>query len=529
LLLGMNEPGIQKGKKGMTLLNMIKLNVSIVCLACAHAMPAVAVQTAWNNPNANMAAGSLKPGYAQLSWSKGTVLPIRLRSGMVTMISLPAGEQIEDATIGNDAMFNIDATQGTNVMYITPMTTVQGGDTNMIVSGKSGNQYIFYLRAEPTNSAEVTYSQVEIVMDGNATMPNMPGAAATPGGGMSSIFKKTTKSAGNSNTIGVDGEDYGWIKSMKIDPSEFRFDLDIFVPNPDDYVIAPERVWRDRIFTYIDFGDKVIAMTQRPVVSLLVEGGESPVGFRTDGEDGRLLIVEAVGDMVLRSGQRIVCIKKREKPFLIADTASVMALAEANVAQSMMSAQSLNTMTYGYDMAAINNAGMNYTGTPVMVGNVANTNPSGYYMPSGFVAGQVYPQQTTQPRSSNGAVVMMPTERVTAGSYLPQSNIPIISSNQSGVAVELKSDTSVKALDDYWVGLLAKFSGENGQGLLTPYKDKVFFAVDEQGVGELGASATTARLYRLRIGPMSDIDEAQKLCDKLLKFSGASCNVVRIQ
>ena len=511
----------------MTFFNTIKLNISLLCLACVCTVPTsvLAAQTAWNNPNANMAAGSTKPGYAQLSWSKGTVLPIRLRSGMVTMISLPAGEQIDEATIGNDSMFNIDTAPGANVMYITPSASVQGGDTNMIVSGKSGNQYIFYLRAEPTNSSEITYSQVEVVMDGNTVLPNA-GATATPSGGMSSIFKKSKKSSGS--TVGVDGEDFGWIKSMKIDPSEFRFDLDIFVPNPDDYVIAPERVWRDRIFTYIDFGDKVIAMTQRPVVSLLVEGGESPVGFRTDGEDGRLLIVEAVGDMVLRSGQRIVCIKKREKPFLIADTNSVMALAEANVAQSMMSGQSLGNVAYGYDMAAINNAGVNYTGTPVMVGNVANTNPSGYYMPAGFVAGQVYPQPT-QRTSSNGALTMMPTERVTAGSYLPQSNIPIISSNQSGVAVELKSDTSVKALDDYWVGLSAKFSGENGQGLLTPYKDKVFFAVDEQGVGELGSGATTARLYRLRIGPMADIDAAQKLCDQLLKFSSASCSVVRIQ
>ena len=513
----------------MTFLNTIKLNISILCLACVCAMPvsANAAQTAWNNPNANMAAGSTKPGYAQLSWSKGTVLPIRLRSGMVTMITLPAGEQIEEGIFGDDGLFSTEGTvQGTNIMYLTPLQGVQGGDTNLIVTGKSGNQYIFYLRAEPANSSEITYSQVEIVMDGHATLPNVGGVATTGGGSMSSIFKKTKNSS--NNTIGVDGEDFGWIKSMKIDPSEFRFDLDIFVPNPDDYVIAPERVWRDRIFTYIDFGDKVIAMTQRPVVSLLVEGGESPVGFRTDGQDGRLLIVEAVGDMVLRSGQRIVCIKKREKPFLIADTNSVMALAEANVAQSMMSAQSLNTMAYGYDMAAINNAGVNYTGTPVMDGNVENTNPSGYYMPAGFVAGQVYPQPTTQ-ATSNGSVVMMPTERVTAGSYLPQSNIPIISSNQSGVAVELKSDTSVKALDDYWVGLLAKFSGENGQGLLTPYKDKVFFAVDEQGVGALGSGSTTARLYRLRIGPMADIDAAQKLCDQLLKFSGASCNVVRIQ
>ena len=511
----------------MRFLNTLKLNVSWLCLACVCALPvaAPAAQNAWNNPNANMAAGSTKPGYAQLSWSKGTVLPIRLRSGMVTMISLPNGEQIDEATIGNDQMFKIDTQPGANVMYLTPL--VQGGDTNMIVSGKSGNQYIFYLRAEPTNSSEITYSQVEVVMDGNTTIMGSNGATNTAVGGMSSIFKKNTKSS--SSTIGVDGEDYGWIKSMKIDPSEFRFDLDIFVPNPDDYVIAPERVWRDRIFTYIDFGDKVIAMTQRPVVSLLVEGGESPVGFRTDGEDGRLLIVEAVGDMVLRSGQRIVCIKKREKPFLIADTNSVMALAEANVAQSMISGQSLNTLTYGYDMAAINSAGVNYTGTPVMVGNTANTNPAGYYMPAGFVAGQVYPQPTSTGGVSTGAVTMMPTERVTAGSYLPQSNIPIISSNQTGVAVELKSDTSVKALDDYWVGLLAKFSGENGVGLLSKYKDKVFFAVDEQGVGDLGSGATTARLYRLRIGPMADIDTAQKLCDQLLNFSGTTCNVVRIQ
>ena len=298
------------------------------------------------------------------------------------------------------------------------------------------------------------------------------------------------------------------------------------MPNPDDYVIAPERVWRDRIFTYIDFGDKVIAMTQRPVVSLLVEGGESPVGFRTDGEDGRLLIVEAVGDMVLRSGQRIVCIKKREKPFLIADTASVMALAEANVAQGMLSGQSLNNIAYNADMTAMNlSAGTNYTTTPMFVGDGANpVTGAGYYMPAGFAgAGGVVMG------SGTSGLTMMPTQRNTAGSYLPQSNIPLITSNQSGVAIELKSDTSVKALDDYWTGLLAKFSGEDGQGLLTPYKDMVFFAVDEQGVGDLGASSSTARLYRLRIGPMSDIETAQKLCDQLLKFSGASCSVVRIQ
>ncbi len=514
----------------MILGKIISLGLSAFCMAGILTLPAYSatsdygIQAAWDNPTANMAAGSIKPGYAQLTWSPGSVLPIKLRNGMITMLNLPNGEQIADAVVGNQGMFQVDGNKGDRTLFISPAASTQGGDTNMIITGASGNKYIFYLRAEPSNSSEITYSQVDILLDGNAGMPMMGAGATTTSGGAGSIFNKqvTTTAA---NTVGVDGEDYGWIKSMKIDPSEFRFDLDIFVPNPDDYVIAPERVWRDRIFTYIDFGDKVISMTQRPVVSLLVEGGESPVGFRTDGEDGRLLIVEAVGDMVLRSGQRIVCIKKREKPFLIADTASVMALAEANVAQSMLSGQSLNNIAYTDSMAAMS-MGTGYTGTPVFVGNnqtVNQTTGAGYYMPAGFTA------PMTMPASSGSVVNMLPQQRNTAGAYLPQTNIPLIASNQVGVAVELKSDTSVKALDDYWATLLAKFSGDEGQGLLTPYKDKVFFAVDEQGVGELGAASSAARQYRLRIGPLKDIDTAQTLCDKLLNFSSTSCSVVRMQ
>ena len=508
----------KRKERKMVLVKYLGIQLSLICAFCVGAMARdYGVQNAWDNPNANMTTGSVKPGYAQLSWASGTVLPVKLRNGMVTMVNLPNGEQIEDAVVGNNGLFSIDANQGGRTLYITPNPDNMGSDTNMIVTGKSGNIYTFYLRSEPSNASEITYSQVDVVLDGNARLATANSAAPATGT-MNSIFKK---SSGKSGTVGVDGEDYGWIKTMKIDPSEFRFDLDIFVPNPDDYVIAPERVWRDRVFTYIDFGDKVISMTQRPVVSLLVEGGESPVGFRTDGEDGRLLIVEAVGDMVLRSGQRIVCIKKRSKPFLIADTASVMALAEANVAQSMMSGQSLNNIVYSADQTAINANYGNYTTTPTFIGN----QPMQQIGQPGAMMLNMY---GTPSGSSNG-INMVPTERVTAGSYLPQSNIPLISSSQNGVAVELRSDTNVKALDDYWADLLARFSGNDGKGLLTKYKDSVFYAVDEQGVGELGATSSAARLYRLRIGPMPDIDTAQQLCDQLLKFSGATCQVVRIQ
>jgi len=499
----------------MTFVKTFKFNVSLLAVLCCiiHAGTCFAMdedtgyQVAWDTPNAHMASGSSKPGYANLTWSKGTVLPIKTRSGMSTLVTLPMGEKIADIMVGDDSLFDFNAAKGSQIMYITPSGDNMGSDTNLIVTGESGNVYIFYLRAYPVNSEEISYSQVDISLGNGGAVSN--GATPTTNGKMGSILHKTSTT---SSTIGVDGEDYGWIKTMKIDPSEFRFDLDIFVPNPDDYVIAPERVWRDRIFTYIDFGDKVISMTQRPVVSLLVEGGESPVSFRTDGEDGRLLIVEAVGDMVLRSGQRIVCIKKREKPFLIADTASVMALAEANVAQSLMANQSLNTMAYNDEMYAINANANNYTTTPTMVYNQPQN--------IGYVGGGY----------ATGGTNMIPMEHATAGSYLPQTNIPLIASNQMGVAVELKSDPHMNVLNDYWTDLLAKFSGDDGVGILTPYKDKVFFAVDEQGVGDLGSeSATTARLFRLRIGPLADIETAQNLCDQLLKFSGTSCHVVRIQ
>ena len=187
-----------------------------------------------------------------------------------------------------------------------------------------------------------------------------------------------------------------------------------------------------------------------------------------------------------------------------------MALAEANVAQSIMANQSLNAIAYNDEQYAINANINDYTATPTMVYNQPNST-----------------MYATAPVS--GGTNMVYATRSTAGSYLPQTNIPLITSNQSGVAVELQSDTSIKKLNDYWTDLLAKFSGDDGVGILTPYQNSVFFAVDEQGVGELGSGSATARLYRLRIGPLADIDTAQQLCDQLLKFSGASCHVVRIQ
>ena len=140
----------------MKLINVLKLNVSIFAIICC-AMPAFAqYQAAWDNPNANMTMGSSKPGYANLTWSTGTVLPIKTRAGMATLVTLPNGEKIADIVTGNEGLFNIDSSVGEQSMYISPSSGNQGEDTNMIVTGQSGNKYIFYLRAYPVNSAEIT-------------------------------------------------------------------------------------------------------------------------------------------------------------------------------------------------------------------------------------------------------------------------------------------------------------------------------------------------------------------------------------
>ena len=187
-----------------------------------------------------------------------------------------------------------------------------------------------------------------------------------------------------------------------------------------------------------------------------------------------------------------------------------MALAEANVAQSLAANQSLNEIAYADEQYAINTSINDYTASPTMIYNQPNP--------------VLYPTVPTSVETGMGTQT-----RSTSGSYLPQTNIPLINSNQSGVAIELKSDTSLKELNDYWLSLLDKFSGDDGAGILTPYQNKVFFAVDEQGVGDLGSNSTSARLYRLRIGPLSDIDTAQQICDKLSKFNNTECSVVRMQ
>lgn len=270
------------------------------------------MQSAWKDPLQHMGEGQTKPGYSKYYWTPELVLPVRVREGMYTLINFPKWEVIENVYLGDGQSFTAQI-QGPSSLMVYPDTSqFVGVDTNMIVFGRSGNKYVFYVQSETVNTDRITNAIIDIEVvkkhqnsaGGNSNIYGS-GYAGKNGDGYQG------GDAGVDSTYTRDLQKEDWIEKIPVDPTQFRFDIEVYVPNPDDIIIAPERVWRDNIFTYIDLGEKALTAVQRPIVTLIVERSETPVGFRAAGPNNRLIIVEGMGDMVLRSGKRMVCLKLR--------------------------------------------------------------------------------------------------------------------------------------------------------------------------------------------------------------------------
>ena len=279
-------------------------------------------QKAWNKPMEHLGEGQSKPGYSRYYWTPDLVLPLRIREGMHTLINFPSWELIENVFLGNEGAFGAQKVAQNALMVFAASVELVGMDTNMIVFGRSGNRYVFYLRSETFNTDRITNSVVDIVVNDTKFVPDdsgqTPFASGAVGAGAASVaggagnFSGGSLRGGKKTTTKNGTED--WLADIEVDPEKLRFDIDVFIPNPADMEIAPERVWRDEIFTYIDFGPKALTMTERPIVNLLSQGSEVPIGFRTRGPNGRLMVVEGIGDLVLRNGKRILCLKIRKDP-----------------------------------------------------------------------------------------------------------------------------------------------------------------------------------------------------------------------
>lgn len=541
-------------------------------------------QKAWNDPLTHLGEGQTKPGYSRYTWTPDVVLPVRLREGMMTLINLPTWELIEKVHIGSPESFGGEiAAPNSLLVYADP--TYIGVDTNMIVFGRSGNRYVFYLRSETYNTDKITHSVVDVTtsskytpVENGGTLGNFNGATATAAGagaasaggnapGWSTSRGSLTPGGAQSPQVGLNTASTGpkdWLESIPVDPEKFRFDVEMYLPNPADVDIAPERVWRDDIFTYIDLGPKALTMVQRPVVNLIVQDSEVPVGFRTRGKNSRLIVVEAVGDLVLRNGAKIVCLKLRRDPALglenvdysgtdkVANTWTAPAqpdyevdgnagqnagsqngsVANANGVNGKMQQPTMRTTDQtavwngtlisqnGQLMAGSNgtmNAGLGMGATPTFTMSTGDMN--------GLYTAPIYQQKMAplpaipdavkfEPSASAGIVSMI--GQVSGGNMTAtRQNIPTAVVDGESISIELASDPDISVLENTWSDIMAK----NGD-LLKGYEP--YYSIDATADGDV------MELFRLRVGPMKSVGSADALCQKL-GTRGYSCSVIRVQ
>lgn len=472
-------------------------------------------QAAWLDPLQHLGEGQTKPAYSKYYWSPDLILPIRVREGMITMLNFPEWELIEDIFLGDSATFD-GQISGPSTLLLYPKKGANiGVDTNIIVFGRSGNRYVFYIRSEGVNAERLTNAiiDIDVVED---YVPEEYRKTSTPySSGSGTGFKS---GGGNISTHTRRFQKSDWLKSVPVDPSDFKFDLEVYVPNPDDVVIAPERVWRDNIFTYIDLGKKSLNMVQRPVVSMIVERVEVPVGFRTKGQDNRLIVVEGIGDMVLRNGKRIICIKMRRS-----DAVGLEYAVDSSdyLPPSWEVSPPLPNMQNRGAGAMMPPAMM----PPAMV-PPANFNPQGQVdiqIGQSQIIVPEYAKSTNTPYSNVADNIdYSKMQRISNSS---QNNINLAPQysygagfkdvDNSTISIELGVDSNVSSLETLWNKLSTKYSEDLGG--FSP-----FFSVDAPADGQ------GKELFHLRVGPMQSLEAGDKICGKLGR-NGVFCSVVRTQ
>ncbi len=503
-------------------------------------------QKAWNNPMEHLGEGQTKPGYSKYNWTPDTVLPLRLREGMMTLINLPAWELIEKVHIGSPESFNGEIVSSNSLLLYADPAYI-GVDSNMVIFGRSGNRYVFYLRSETFNTDKITQSVVDILVgprwtpvsdggqmvdaNGASSMAAMPGVNSGKGKGVASTGAQTALSTASTGSA-------DWLNTIPMDPEKLRFDLEMFLPNPDDVDIAPDNIWRDDIFTYIDLGPKALTMTQRPIVNLLVQDTEVPVGYRTRGPNSRLIVVEAIGDLVLRNGKKLICIKMRRDPAAgleYTDYSASVARAPAvgGVPTNPGLAdpyQTPETLMAGGGAVLYNSASPE---TPELVNNLYESAvvTDDVHNPYATSATPYCYDETGSGRCGNtdgvnfGWQDLRSIPQDVRQSPQVQQAIQDANSKQKGVvttnvgtesiAIELGTSTQISELESLWNKIYAK-----NKDILTGYEP--YYSVDATADGDV------MELFRLRAGTVKDVSTADALCRKIGR-RGFSCSVIRVQ
>lgn len=230
----------------------------------------------------NITKSRIASGVRQIKWSKSCVPTVYVKDLMPVTIQFPEDEIISNVVVGNEGLFGISQL---NHGVLVLKANAIGIDSTLTASGVSGNTYVFKLHSLNTKD--------ELVSDILINIENLV--------------------ENNENDVTTEYELPKYVKGYFNNNASIVFaPLNIFARAEEDKKIAPVRIWQDKDFTYLDFGENA-HIRPRPVVSLLVDGIESPVNTKTIGDNNQVIVVEAIGEFVLRHGQSLVCLKKNKK------------------------------------------------------------------------------------------------------------------------------------------------------------------------------------------------------------------------
>jgi ComB9 competence protein len=233
---------------------------------------------------------------------------------MVTVVELPRGEIIEAVDLGDDGGFSVKP-RGERRLAVRP--SGYGYDTSLVVYGKSGAIYPFYLRAESFNSVNVPDLIVRIEgsvqIDGDPAVSGFAGvlddkgkpalpAMSVPGQGNKPASIDSAIAGLNDTNPGTPDGDF--VAQSPFDPNALHGwgDYDLW----GDETLRPETVFRDDHFTYIRFG-KRWKDVELPTAYVVVDGIVELVNTRVQGET---YIIESTRPLItLKSGQSFLCIE----------------------------------------------------------------------------------------------------------------------------------------------------------------------------------------------------------------------------
>ena len=296
-------------------------------------------QNAWNSYLRNRGESKLRPGYIRYEYDPRSSYPIRTREGMITTIKLPEGEKLSQAFAGDEIGFQVALATETSIVI---KAAYPGVDTNIVAYGEDGRIYTFYVRSESIQSKEISDFLIEIVrLEDGASNGSESNSHSTPlsdasnvnsnsvenasiGYGFATLEKSADAPYKNPSMVARNVRDPYATQLASLNPKYREYaewtdfnpntiveDLGVYVDNKIPGGTIPYRVFRDNRFTYIDYGPNASQMTEWPTPQIVIQGVEGPVGNRTSGPGGRMIVLEALGEFVLRNGQRAIIIKPR--------------------------------------------------------------------------------------------------------------------------------------------------------------------------------------------------------------------------